>query len=191
MRTLGASVCRCPSASHGRAQPIDNQDASMMALQKSPGGVWAALAAPGLILHFKISKKQKALSVRKRFWFPPAVVQGLRRAVAVGFSFLGIPVCLTPVFSPRVWTLRCMAVRWSPTWRPLSRSLALSPSGVLCGIHRATSLRTDGYLLYPAAARGALRLSSRACSRARAASPIAWCPSLLVCCDALNYHIRE
>ena len=41
-----------------------------------------------------------------RFWFPPAVVQGLRRSVAVGFSFLGIPVCLTPVFSPRVWTLR-------------------------------------------------------------------------------------
>lgn len=41
-----------------------------------------------------------------RFWFPPAVVQGATPRCAVGFSFLGIPVCLNPVFSPRVWTLR-------------------------------------------------------------------------------------
>ena len=31
---------------------------------------------------------------------PPIDLEGL------GFSFLGIPVCLNPVFSPRVWTLR-------------------------------------------------------------------------------------
>ena len=41
-----------------------------------------------------------------RFWFPPAVVQGLRRAVAVGFVCLGIPVCLTPVQAPGVGALR-------------------------------------------------------------------------------------
>lgn len=44
---------------------------SMMALQKSPGGVWAALAAPGLILHLKISLKNRSALVRMRFWFPP------------------------------------------------------------------------------------------------------------------------
>lgn len=120
------------------------------------------------------------------FGFPLLSCRGYA-ACAVGFSFLGIPVCLTPVFSPRVWTSQCMAIRESPSWWPLSRSLALSPSGVLCGICRATSLRTDG-LFYPATACGALCLSSRACSRARAVSSITWCPSrgASTCCAPLG-----
>lgn len=161
-----------------------------MALQKALEGSGSAGRA-GLSNHFKISLKIKNALGGMRFWFPPAVVQGLRRAVAVGFVCLGIPVCLTPVFSPRVWTSQCMAIRWSPAWWPLSRSLALSPSGVLCGIHRATSLRTDGHLLYPAAVRGALCLSSRACSRAWAASPITWHPSrdAYTCCQQEPEHL--
>ena len=42
---------------------------------KSPGGGRAALAAPGLIIHFKISKKQKAHSVNTLL-VSPCVVQG-------------------------------------------------------------------------------------------------------------------
>ena len=38
---------------------------------KSPGGSRAALAAPGLILHLKISLKNRSALVRMRFWFPP------------------------------------------------------------------------------------------------------------------------
>lgn len=66
---------------------------SMMALQKALEGSGSAGRA-GLSNHFKISLKIKNALGGMRFWFPPAVVQGLRRAVAVGFSFLGIPVCL-------------------------------------------------------------------------------------------------
>ena len=71
-----------------------------------------------------------------RFWFPPAVVQGLRRAVAVGFVCLGIPVCLNPVFSPRVWTLR-----------------GFSGSAALCPIREGAPQIHDGHLLLSAVAR--------------------------------------
>ena len=52
MRTLKTSVCRCPSAPHGRAQPIGNQGASMMALQKALEGLGSAGRA-GLSVHFQ------------------------------------------------------------------------------------------------------------------------------------------
>ena len=55
---------------------------------KTPWRGWAALAAPGLILHFKISLKNRSALVRMRFWFPPAVVQGLRRMMRWAFLFL-------------------------------------------------------------------------------------------------------
>ena len=58
-----------------------------MALQKALEGSGSAGRA-GLSNHFKISKKQKTLSVRKRFWFPPAVVQGLRRVARWALLFL-------------------------------------------------------------------------------------------------------
>ena len=62
-----------------------------------------------LSIHFKISLKTEAHSGECAFGFPLLSCRGYA-ACAVGFSFLGIPVCLTPVFSPRVWTSRGLSM---------------------------------------------------------------------------------
>ena len=58
--------------------PISYAAASMMALQK-PWRESGSAGRAGLNHSFQNLQKTKTLSVRKRFWFPPAVVQGLRR----------------------------------------------------------------------------------------------------------------
>ena len=54
----------------------------------------------GLNPSFQISLKIKNALGEYAFGFAPVVAQGLRRWVAVGFSFLGIPVCLNAVLIP-------------------------------------------------------------------------------------------
>jgi hypothetical protein len=78
----------------------------MMALQKALEGIGRRWPRRAIKSFQNLRKNKKRSLCECAFGFPLLSFKGLRRAVAVGFACLGIPVCLTPVFSPRVWTLR-------------------------------------------------------------------------------------
>ena len=80
-----------------------NGGASVMALQNALEGSGSAGRA-GLSIHFKISLKIKNALYECACGF--CLSFQAVTAFAAGFVAVGIPVCLNPVFSPRVWTLR-------------------------------------------------------------------------------------
>ena len=76
-----------------------------MALQNALEGLGSAGRA-GLSLAFQnLPEKQKRTRANALFVSPCCRARATPRG-AVGFVAVGIPVCLNPVFSPRVWTLR-------------------------------------------------------------------------------------
>ena len=79
--------------------------ASMMALQKAQEGFGQRWPRRAINSFQNLPKNQKRTRLNALLVFP-CCRAGATPHGAVGFSFLGIPVCLNPVFSPRVWTLR-------------------------------------------------------------------------------------
>lgn len=86
------------------------------------------------------------------------------RCAAFGFFSWRCRSRLTPVFSPRVWTSQCLG-----PWHPINQAWSITKAYLVRVAYpiqgqSATSLHTDD-LFYPATARGALRLPSRACCK--------------------------
>lgn len=126
---------------------------------------------------------------RARLWFCPCC-EWLRLAVsfrpvsacALGFSVLGIPVCLTAVWNPAGGFRSAVGRRLYPEPRQVVVSfhcshISFALPDPIQG-HSATSLRTDD-LFYPATARGGLVFTQPCLLQEPAVrSSITWHPSL-------------
>ena len=137
---------------------------------------------------------------RARLWFCHSL-EWLRLAVsfrpvsacALGFSVLGIPVCLTAVWNPAGGFRSAVGRRLYPEPRQVVVSfhcshISFALPDPIQG-HSATSLRTDD-LFYPATARGGLVFTQPCLLQEPAVrSSITWHPSLQSLRRWVNNHI--